>query len=495
MATSTDHPAPEDRTTKRQKGEDNGSSSQQGESHYSPRPPQQHPNPMYPGYNMGMGGPGGSGPYAMGGGPGMPPGPPYGQYGNPHGPPHPHPGSMYGAPGGYGGPHGRGHSSPERSGRSASASHWTGYSRGPPPSNTGGSSGPQGKNEELEARNAPPGGPHPYGGGWGHGHPQQWQSGPYGPHHSGYGGHHNVPPQGPMYSHSSGGQGGWSANREAPPHGGAPPPSNNDGNTTPTPSSSQGPSNNDHKSPSQNRARPDSATPSTYGRQPQKSAEMPSGSGNSVFCMEVGSAYDGRASVTHDGENSSVSGSTRDKGRGSYKCGRCGVPKKGHICPYQPKVKRRPDEPPPETRNAAVQVEMDEFMTLRRLNIRIQGFPESYATEPFMGACMVGAETHASGGEPLLLDPSTALPPEGMMPMDDLAEGVTGPDQPSHPNETSSTGTPPPEIMGEPPASPLPQELPVETAAAALKDSTIEQNGPIAEITDLSGGKEEKKEA
>lgn len=29
---------------------------------------------------------------------------------------------------------------------------------------------------------------------------------------------------------------------------------------------------------------------------------------------------------------------------------------------------------------------MDEFMTLRRLNIRIQGFPESYATEPYMMA-------------------------------------------------------------------------------------------------------------
>jgi hypothetical protein len=38
----------------------------------------------------------------------------------------------------------------------------------------------------------------------------------------------------------------------------------------------------------------------------------------------------------------------------------CGVPKKGHICPYQPKLKRRSDEPPPELRNAAVQVEMDE---------------------------------------------------------------------------------------------------------------------------------------
>lgn len=49
-----------------------------------------------------------------------------------------------------------------------------------------------------------------------------------------------------------------------------------------------------------------------------------------------------------------------DKGRGSYKCGRCGVPKKGHICPYQPKVKRRPGDPMPEMKCISTQVEMDE---------------------------------------------------------------------------------------------------------------------------------------
>jgi hypothetical protein len=31
-------------------------------------------------------------------------------------------------------------------------------------------------------------------------------------------------------------------------------------------------------------------------------------------------------------------------------------------------------------------------MTLRRLNIRIQGFPESYATEPYMSESMVVGE-------------------------------------------------------------------------------------------------------
>lgn len=43
-------------------------------------------------------------------------------------------------------------------------------------------------------------------------------------------------------------------------------------------------------------------------------------------------------------------------------------------------------------RSAAIQVEMDEFMTLRRLNLKIQGFPESYATEPYMDDDMVVGE-------------------------------------------------------------------------------------------------------
>ena len=81
-----------------------------------------------------------------------------------------------------------------------------------------------------------------------------------------------------------------------------------------------------------------------------------------------------------------------DKGRGSYRCGKCGVPKKGHVCPYQPKLKRRADEPPPEMRNAATQVEMDELLVVRRLNIEIQGFPESYTAAPMDN---VGAEARS----------------------------------------------------------------------------------------------------
>jgi len=101
-----------------------------------------------------------------------------------------------------------------------------------------------------------------------------------------------------------------------------------------------------------------------------------------------------------------------DKGRGSYKCGRCGVPKKGHVCPYQPKVKRRPEEPLPEMKCVSTQVEMDEFMTLRRLNLEIQGLPESYASEP-MFEDRVGVEVHGGGGSNAPHHPSQVMVSSG----------------------------------------------------------------------------------
>lgn len=104
---------------------------------------------------------------------------------------------------------------------------------------------------------------------------------------------------------------------------------------------------------------------------------------------DIGGVVDGSVgSISMKGERDDGSG--KDKGRGSYRCGKCGVPKKGHICPYQPKLKRHPDERPPVMRNASTQVEMDEFLVLRRLNIEIQGFPESYSAEPLDN---VGAES------------------------------------------------------------------------------------------------------
>jgi hypothetical protein len=94
-------------------------------------------------------------------------------------------------------------------------------------------------------------------------------------------------------------------------------------------------------------------------------------------------------------------------------------------------------------RNAALQVEMDEFMTLRRLNIEIQGFPESYATAPTMADNMVVGEPH-----PLALAPISQ--PEMM------STGV-GPDQPGEDDDTM--GEPQPEEMRSSPR-PLPRGSP-----------------------------------
>jgi hypothetical protein len=169
----------------------------------------------------------------------------------------------------------------------------------------------------------------------------------------------------------------------------------------------------------------------------------------------------------------------------------CGVPKKGHVCPYQPKLKRRPDEPPPELRNAAIQVEMDEvshcverrvklftlqrillhflitlhflpcyqFMTLRRLNLKIQGFPESYATEPYAGEGMVVGEPHQSpsmspqnmsrgmplgGGDPNLRpqpEHDSSMGIRGSPPTPSSASPLRSP--PNMPNGLSPRGSPP----------------------------------------------------
>lgn len=69
------------------------------------------------------------------------------------------------------------------------------------------------------------------------------------------------------------------------------------------------------------------------------------------------------------------------RSRGNYKCSKCGLPKKGHVCAYQPRLRRRDGETETEALNAAVQVEMDPHMTIRELKLSIQGMPESYSTK------------------------------------------------------------------------------------------------------------------
>ncbi|KAL3808057.1 hypothetical protein ACHAXA_007999 [Cyclostephanos tholiformis] len=146
-----------------------------------------------------------------------------------------------------------------------------------------------------------------------------------------------------------------------------------------------------------------------------------------------------------------------EKGRGSYKCGRCGVPKKGHVCPYQPKVKRRPEDLMPEMKCVSTQVEMDEFMTLRRLNIEIQGYPESYAAEPLD---MVGTEV---GQYPPPQPPLSHAGTPGYpgQPLNSPHGDIIGSSYPTHlmPFVTLSgdPGVGEPLASGPPPAPPPPQ--------------------------------------
>ena len=52
-------------------------------------------------------------------------------------------------------------------------------------------------------------------------------------------------------------------------------------------------------------------------------------------------------------------------------------------------------------------------MTLRRLNIRIQGFPESYATEPYMSDMVVGEPAHSPSSHlphPMEMSRSSMMP-------------------------------------------------------------------------------------
>ena len=53
--------------------------------------------------------------------------------------------------------------------------------------------------------------------------------------------------------------------------------------------------------------------------------------------------------------------------RGNYRCSKCGEPKKGHVCAYQPMRSRAASGPRPTLNSKEVQVEMDDDMTVRAL--------------------------------------------------------------------------------------------------------------------------------
>lgn len=150
------------------------------------------------------------------------------------------------------------------------------------------------------------------------------------------------------------------------------------------------------------------------------------------------------------------------------------------MCPYQPKLKRRPDQPPPQTRHAAVQVEMDEFMTLRRLNIRIQGFPESYASEPYMMAedMVAGEPQHVTNDSIMASLPSgPPLAPESItaIPHDSKVEDEVMHD-PSEPKE--ERGSPRSSPSGSRPPSSNSRDMGVGDAPV---------NGSLEDVSEIAG--------
>uniref|UniRef100_K3WPA9 Uncharacterized protein n=1 Tax=Globisporangium ultimum (strain ATCC 200006 / CBS 805.95 / DAOM BR144) TaxID=431595 RepID=K3WPA9_GLOUD len=75
----------------------------------------------------------------------------------------------------------------------------------------------------------------------------------------------------------------------------------------------------------------------------------------------------------------------KNRNRGNYRCSKCGEPKKGHVCPLVPTnfkcnrcglPKKSCTCVAPASRSIGIQVEMDEDMTTRVLDLSLQGVIE-----------------------------------------------------------------------------------------------------------------------
>ena len=90
----------------------------------------------------------------------------------------------------------------------------------------------------------------------------------------------------------------------------------------------------------------------------------------------------------------------RRRNRTNYRCSKCGQPKRGHICPYQPRILRADGESPPDMKTVATQVEIDERRVVRHLRLDQQGFPESYGEAPPVIPQMFGTTLQPNALQP-----------------------------------------------------------------------------------------------
>lgn len=112
-----------------------------------------------------------------------------------------------------------------------------------------------------------------------------------------------------------------------------------------------------------------------------------------------------------------TSSASRRRNRTNYRCSKCGQPKRGHVCPYQPRVLRADGERPPDMKTVATQVEIDERLVVRHLRLEAQGLPESYGeaastspigNESFDSSVSLNLDSPGSTAPP----PPTSAPPE-----------------------------------------------------------------------------------
>lgn len=118
------------------------------------------------------------------------------------------------------------------------------------------------------------------------------------------------------------------------------------------------------------------------------------------------------------------------KSRGNYRCSKCGQPKKGHVCPFQPHFRKRDDdnEDGPDAFDVETQVEMDPEMTVRMLPLDRQGYPDSYIIESGghyppssynIDSEVVGEDDDDHDGEmsDQEMGPSSSVPPNQNVPL------------------------------------------------------------------------------
>lgn len=141
----------------------------------------------------------------------------------------------------------------------------------------------------------------------------------------------------------------------------------------------------------------------------------------------------------------SSSSATRRRNRTNYRCSKCGQPKRGHVCPYQPRVLRTDGEAPPETRTIGVQVEIDSRLVVRHLQLEAQGLPESYGEAPSQQQQQQQQQPAGGGG---VLPPSTQ---EGDVPMTSASSSGIMPTPASTAAAVQQPPPPPP-----PPSEPAP---------------------------------------